>query len=319
MLSRFAPTDERVVIGPGIGHDAAVISFGDRCLVTKTDPITFASDEIGWYAVHVNANDVACTGARPRWFLVTLLFPQACAHEEMVEQIFAQIADTCQQLDVALVGGHTEITHGIDRPIVIGFMLGEMPTDRLVRSDGAQMGDVLLLTKGIAVEGTAIIAREKGEELAGISESLLDRCQQFLYDPGISVVRDAMIAVAAGEAHAMHDPTEGGLANGLWEMAEAAGVGLEINEQAIPIYPETRVLCDALGLNPLGLIASGSLLLAIDPGNGDKIKAALEEKAIEATVIGRVVERDRGTVLRSAEGDRPLPRFERDEIARLFE
>jgi hydrogenase expression/formation protein HypE len=319
LLARHAPADPRVVLGPGVGHDAAVISFGDRYLVTKTDPITFASDEIGWYAVHVNANDVACTGATVRWFLATLLLPGGHTNPHRVDAIFDQIADACRELDIALVGGHTEITYGIDRPIVVGCMLGEMTPEQLVRSDGARPGDVLLVTKGIAVEGTAIIAREKGGDLAGLDRSLLERCQGFLYDPGISVVRDAAVATAAGEVHAMHDPTEGGLATGLWELGEAAGVGLEVDEAAVPVLPETRTLCTRLGLDPLGLIASGALLMAVAPHDGAAVLAALKGAGISAARIGRVIERERGIVLRGAMGERPLPRFERDEIAQLFE
>ena len=341
LLSRHAPSDERVVLGPGVGCDAAVISFGapasgegGRYLVAKSDPITFASDEIGWYAVHVNANDVACTGAAPRWFLATLLLPEGRADAALVDTIFDHIAAACAELDVALVGGHTEITHGLDRPIVVGCMLGEVAPKRLVRSDGARPDDALLLTKGVAVEGTAIIAREKadilsddmlsadmlsGDGLAGLSESFLERCQSFLYDPGISVVRDAAVATAAGEVHAMHDPTEGGLATGLWELAEAARVGLVVDEDAIPIFPETQVLCARVGLDPLGLIGSGALLLAVAPGDAGPILAALDEAGIAAARIGRVVGRERGIVLRGATGERPLPTFERDEIARLFE
>jgi len=216
---------------------------------------------------------------------------------------------------VALVGGHTEITHGIDRPIVVGCMLGEVPPDQLVRPDGARPGDALLLTKGIAVEGTAIIAREKN---AGLDEASLQRGRDFLYDPGISVVRDAAVATAAGEVHAMHDPTEGGLATGLWELVEAAEVGLEVDEDAIPIFPETQALCAQLGLDPLGLIASGALLLAVAPGDAAAIRTALGEAGLAAARIGRVIERERGVVLRSGTDERPLPHFERDEIARLY-
>jgi len=315
------PTDvlTRVVLGPGVGHDAAVISFGDRYLVAKTDPITFASDEIGWYAVHVNANDVACTGATARFFLATLLLPEGQTDSRLVDTIFQQIADACRHLGIALVGGHTEITHGLERAIVVGCMLGEVAPERLVRPDGTQPGDALLVTKGIAVEGTAIIAREKQDDLAGLGGSFLERCQGFLHDPGISVVQDAAVALAAGEVHALHDPTEGGLATGLWELAAAAGVGLEVDETAIPVLPETHVLCEHLGLNPLGLIASGSLLLAVAPGDVVPILAALKSAGIAAATIGQAVEPERGVVLRSARGERALPRFERDEIARLFE
>ncbi len=319
LFDRYVPSDERVILGPGIGHDAAVISFPDRYLVAKSDPITFATEDIGWYAVHVNANDIACTGATPRWFLATLLLPQSGTDETLVDEIFEQIANTCEQLNVALVGGHTEITHGLDRPIIAGFMLGEVAADALIRPDGARPGDVLLLTKGIAVEGTAIIAREREGQLVGVDRALIQRSQQYLYEPGISVVRDAITATAAGEVHAMHDPTEGGLATGLWELAEAAKVGLVVDEAAIPILPETRVLCEALELDPLGLIASGALLLAVAPHHADDVVAALEAECISAASIGRIVAGEKGVTLHSQGHTLRLPRFDRDELTRLFE
>jgi hydrogenase expression/formation protein HypE len=331
LLTHYAPSDRRVILGPGVGRDAAVIALSDPAekgagsyLVAKTDPITFASDEIGWYAVHVNANDIACTGATVHWFLATLLLPEAQTNQATVDTIFEQIAGACTELGVGLVGGHTEITHGIDRPIVVGCMLGEVAPERLVRPDGARPGDVLLVTKGIAVEGTAIIAREKADilsegDVSEGDESLLERCQRFLYDPGISVVRDAAVATAAGDVRAMHDPTEGGLATGLWELAEAAGVGLAIDEPAIPVMPETLFLCRQLGLDPLGLIASGTLLLAVAPKDAAAVTGALTEAGIAASRIGHVVERARGILLRNGTDERPLPRFDRDEITRLFE
>jgi hydrogenase maturation factor len=326
LFERYTSPNQRVILGPGIGHDAAVIAFCEpvmgetgRYLVVKTDPITFASDEIGWYAVHVNANDIACTGATARWFLATLLLPQGRTDGALIEEIFDQIANACRKLDIALVGGHTEITHGFDRPVIAGFMLGEVDAGALVRPDGAQPGDILLLTKGIAVEGTAIIAREKGDQLDALDRSLVARGREFLHQPGISVVQDAAVATAAGDVHAMHDPTEGGLATGLLELARAARVGLIVDQAAIPILPETAALCEALDLDPLGLIASGALLLAVAPDDADRIRAALEAEEIPTACIGRVVARERGLVLRSGHVERPLPRFERDEIARLFE
>jgi hydrogenase maturation factor len=326
LFDRYTPSDERVILGQGIGQDAAVIAFcgpshggRDLYLVAKTDPITFATDEIGWYAVHVNANDVACTGATPCWFLATLLLPQASTHEALVDEVFDQIAQTCRELDISLVGGHTEITHGLDRPVVAGFMLGEVAPESLIRSDGARPGDVLLLTKGVAVEGTSIIARERGNDLADVDRSVVERSRKFLHDPGISVVRDAAVAAAAGDVHAMHDPTEGGVATGLWEMAQAAGVGLTVDQDAIPVFPETAALCAALDLDSLGLIASGSLLMAVAADQADTVRAALQAEGIAAARIGQVVERTLGLTLRTPQGDRPLPRFDRDEIARLFE
>ncbi len=318
LLQRPAPDDPRVILGPGLGHDAAVIDFGDRYLVTKCDPITFATAEIGWYAVHVNANDVACLGATPRWFIATLLLPQGKTDRALVEDIFRQIHTGCAEVGASLVGGHTEITHDLHRPIVIGAMFGEVLPEKLVRSDGARPGDRLLLTKGIAVEGTAILAREVGTRLRDtLPTALLTRAARFLHAPGISVVREAALLTATGAVHAMHDPTEGGVATGLREMLETADVGAVIEEDALPIYPETRAICAALGLNPLGLIASGALLAAVAPQDAERMAATLERAGIPATLVGTVHE-EPDIVLRSATGVRPLPTFPRDEITRLF-
>jgi hydrogenase expression/formation protein HypE len=320
LLAKHTRPDPRLIIGARLGEDAAVIDMGDRYLVAKTDPITFASDEIGWYAVNINANDIACAGAAPRWFLVTLLLPEGKTDIRLVETIFAQMAEACERLDVTLAGGHTEITYGLDRPVVVGHMLGEVAPGGFVATAGVQVGDNIIVTKGVAVEATAIIAREKRDDLEGVFDAgYLRRCQDFLHDPGISVVHDAQIAQAAGRVHAMHDPTEGGLATGLWEMSQAAGVGLEIDEAAIPILPETAALCAQFDLDPLGLIASGALLIASPPQDTDAIVGALRAAGILATIVGRAVEQKEGCTLLGQGGRRLLPSFARDEIARLFE
>jgi hydrogenase expression/formation protein HypE len=320
LLARYAWPDERVIVGPGIGEDVAVIDFGDRYLVAKTDPITFATEAIGWYAVQVNANDVACAGARPCWFLATLLLPEGRTDAALVEAIFAQMSGACRELGIVLCGGHTEITYGLERPIVVGQMLGEVAPGRLVTTAGVQPGDAILLTKGIAVEGTAIIAREKREELlARYSPDFLNRCADFLRRPGISVLREAQLAARHAPLHAMHDPTEGGLATGLWEMVQAAGVTLEIEQSSIPILPEAASLCADLEIDPLGLIASGALLIALAPGDAPVVLNALHEAGIAAAVIGRATGRGSDCYLGDAAGGkRPMPRFARDEIARLF-
>ncbi len=319
LLDRYTRLDERVLVGAGIGEDATVIDFGDRYLVAKTDPITFASEEIGWYAVHVNANDIATTGAEPRWLLVTLLLPEGRTDSALVEEIFRQLAEACEQIGVSLCGGHTEVTYGLDRPIVIGQMLGEVPREQLVTSSGAQVGDVILLTKGVAIEGTAILAREKHAELASeYSADFLRRCRRLLRDPGISVLPEAQIAVRTARVHAMHDPTEGGLATGLWELAHASGVGLRIQRSDVPILPETTALCNRFGLDPLGLIASGSLLLSLAAEDAVRVEAALEAEGIPAAIIGEVVPLESGVTLIMGDQAQVLPRFEPDEIARLF-
>ena len=320
LLSQYTRTDERVVVGPRVGEDTAVIDFGDRYLVAKTDPITFATDEIGWYAVHVNANDLATSGATPKWLLVTILLPQDRTTAAMVEDIFAQISDACQEIGVALVGGHTEVTTGLDRPIVVGQLLGEVAKEALITTGGVQIGDHLVLAKGVSIEGTAIIARELEGDLVrrGYDAEWISRAQGFLYDPGISIWREARIATAAVHVHAMHDPTEGGLATGLHEMADAAGVGLAVEMAAIHILPECARLCETYGLNPLGLIASGALLLAVAAEDSPALLAAFARSSVPAAVIGRAVPQAEGCTLSDGESVVPLPRFDQDEITKLF-
>jgi hydrogenase maturation factor len=325
-LKRLPNADPRIIVGPGIGQDAAVIDAcsGDatgRYLVVKTDPITFATEEIGAYAVRINANDIACMGAHPKWFLANVLLPAGRADTKMAEAIFRQITEACDGLGIALVGGHTEITHDLARPIVAGTMLGEVEKNRLVTVRGARIGDVVCLTKGIPLEGSALIAREKAEELQtrGFASSFIARAQSLLDRPGISVVREALLAADAGWVSAMHDPTEGGLATGLVELAEGAQVGLEIDEAAIPILPEGRELCYAFGLDPLGVIASGSLLLTTPENHFKPLCEHLELAGIPCTAIGRVVPPEHGLTLSHGGAHRPLPRFPTDEITRLFD
>lgn len=321
LLTELPKRDPQVIIGPGLGLDAAVMAWdGEMCLVAKTDPITFATDAIGWYAVQVCANDVATTGAAPRWFMAVVLLPDAPGNADLAEQIMAQVRDACLTLDVEVVGGHTEITCGLDRPIVCGTLLGQVERRRLVLSSGVRPSDVIILTKGIAIEGTSIIAREMADRLSSHLEgAFVVRCKDFLMRPGISVVRDARVAVEAGRVHAMHDPTEGGLASGLWEMAQASGVSLVIDVQRVPIYAETLELCRLFDLNPWGLIASGALLLAVEATDAESIVAALEAEGIPSTVIGWAEHGAPVVRLRQPDGAvQELAPCARDEITRLF-
>ena len=313
--------DPRVIMGPRVGEDAAVLDIGDRYLIAKVDPITFVAEEIGWYAVHINANDLAVRGARPAWFLMTLLLPEGQADEGLLADVFAQVRDACGAVGATLVGGHTEVTSGLDRPILAGTMLGEVEKDRLITTAGARVGDAVLLSKGIAIEGASILAREFAAPLRdrGVEPDALERARAFVRRPGISVLPDARAAVAASPVHAMHDPTEGGLATGLWELAGAARIGLRLERDAIPVLTECRALCEALGLDPLGLIASGALLLTCPTAGADRILGAWASQGIDGRLIGEVTPAEEGCRLRWRGGEGPLPRFARDEVARLFD
>jgi hydrogenase maturation factor len=312
--------DPRVVVGPRVGEDAAVIDMGDRYLVATSDPITFASAEVGWYALHVNANDIAVRGARPRWFLATLLLPAGATTDASVDALFAELHAACDELEVTLVGGHTEITHGLDRPIIAGTMLGEVEKDRLVTTGGARVGDAVVMTKGVPLEGAAIIAREKEAELRalGISPAVIRRARGFLKTPGLSVRPEAEIACELTTVHAMHDPTEGGIATALVELADAAGVGLRIDRDRIMVLPEGKALCAAFGLDPLGTIASGALLMTLTPADAGIVIHALARESIDCHFIGQVVPREQGVTLVSGSRQEPMPVFPQDEITRLF-
>ena len=313
LLSRLGSSQrDDVVLGPRIGEDAAAFDPGGRQVVVATDPVTFAADRIGWYAVHVNANDVATMGARPRWFQACVLLPTQSPVS--VERIFDDMAEACESLDAAVIGGHTEVTAGLPNPIVIGTMLGTADGE-LIATGGAKPGDRLVMTKTAAVEATAIIAREKSDSLIGrCPRRTLAEAARFLFDPGISVVREGLIAADAG-ASAMHDPTEGGIITGLWEMAQAAGTRFVIDPGAVPVHPHTAALCRLTGLDPLRSIASGSLLIAIDGDRADGLIWRLDRAGIAATAIGRV---ESGSAeLRSMAGKR-IRHSATDEITKLY-
>jgi hydrogenase expression/formation protein HypE len=320
LLAAAPARDPSVLVGPGIGMDCAVVEFGERLLVCKSDPVTFVTDHLGDYLVRVNANDVATTGATPRWLLVTLLLPEASTTEVLVRAIMAQIGEACREMGITLIGGHTEITHGLDRPVAVGALLGEVARDRLITPRGARPGDRILLTKGVPIEGTAILAQEFSERLRPLlGEAGLQEAQAFLRHPGISVVPDARLAMAAGEVSAMHDPTEGGLATALWELAEASGRGLLVDLAAVPVPEVSARICDALGIDPVATIASGALLLTAPAADSAGIIAALAAEGIPCAEIGEVHAGPPTVEQRTAGGAMPLACPERDELARLFE
>jgi hydrogenase expression/formation protein HypE len=318
VLAKAPQEDPRILLGPRVGFDCAVLDFGERLLVFKSDPITFATGSIGWYLVQVNSNDIATTGAVPRWLLVTALMPEGSTTRELVEEIAGQVNEACNTLGISLIGGHTEITHGLDRPILAGTLIGEVEHEKLVTPQGMRSGDIVLLTKGIPIETTSILANEFPRRLAGIlSEEELARAQNYLYDPGISVLRDAQIAQAAGQVTAMHDPTEGGLLTALWELAEAGNKTLKIDLEAVPIPALSRRICDAFELDPLATIASGSLLLTSSPEGAQNIIAALVNSNILCAAIGRVEDGPPAALdMTTAE---PLLRPDQDEIGRVYE
>ena len=321
LLTRYTIVDPKVVIGPKIGEDAAVIDLGkesDHYWVVTSDPITFTTEEIGYYGVVVNLNDIATMGAIPKWFLATLLFPEGRADLGSVQNVFNQIHHACRRFGISFVGGHTEVTPGIERTILSGHMIGEVKKDRLVTSGGAKVGDLLVLIKGVCIEGTSIIARERESELLakGVTPSLIQRAKDFVFDPGIDVLQTARMACEAVSVHSMHDPTEGGLINGIVEMAWASEKEMKVDLRNVYIYEESRILCQEYGLDPLGVIASGALLLTLAPSEFPTLEKLLRETSIPFQVIGQVKEGPPRVLKMDGKEIRPLPR---DEILKIYD
>lgn len=320
LLKHYRTEDERLLIGPEVGSDAAAIDFGDRVVVVKSDPITFPTPSAGRYLVNVNANDIACMGATPRWLLVTALLPETSTTEDLVERLFSDLHVACIERGIALVGGHTEITIGLDRPILVGQMIGETTHDRLLDLRRARAGDRVILINGIAIEGTAILAAEAPPELlAPMPEGLLASARAFLTSPGISVVPAAKTLIEEElDVRGMHDPTEGGLATALREIAHISGLGMRVRQDAITVHPETEAICGALSLDPLGLIASGALLAVVSAGDTPRAIGALAAAGFDAAEVAELVDDQEITIETGSGHVEPLPVFDVDEIARFF-
>lgn len=319
LLDAHPVTDPTVIVGPGVGMDAAAIEVGGELVVVKTDPITFAKERAPLYLVNVNANDLACMGATPRWMLVTALLPDGQTDEALVTRLFEELQLACRDRGIALIGGHTEITEGLDRPILVGALLGTVSPDRLLRPGGAKPGDRILISRPIAIEGTALLALDARRQLEPlVGSEILDRAASFLENPSISVRYDAATLLDTGVVTALHDPTEGGLATGVRELAMSAKVGAVISRSNVPVMAETAAIARALALDPLGMLASGSLLATVPPDKTEVIERACAESEIPFAWIGKITPQERGMVLRDGSEEIELPAFGTDEVARAM-
>lgn len=294
-----------VLVHAGLGEDCAVIDFGEWAAVLTTDPVTGAAAHLGRYAVHVSCNDLATSGAEPVALLLTLLLREG-ATEDDLERIMRDAGQAAASLGVEIVGGHTEVTPGIDRTIAVVTAVGRARKGEVISAAGARPGDRVLLTKTAGVEGTAILAADLADRLRGrVDEGTLAQARRFLEK--ISVVPEGLAAAKSGAA-AMHDVTEGGVLGGAWELAEASGIGIEVLADQIPVAPETAAICRVLGVDPLHLISSGAMLIAT--GDPARTLRALRDRGVGAAEIGvmtaseRVVRRGgRSETLRAPQPD----------------
>ena len=302
-----------VLLGPSLGEDGSIIRIGEKVLISAMDPITGASERIGWLAVHINANDVATFGVKPEFFSSCILLPENST-DDAVEGIASQIDEAAKSLEIAVIGGHSEVTPDLDRPIIVGCAMGISDDGRYVTSGGSRPGDKLILTKGAGIEGTAILASEAHHQLAGRMDERLLRSALRFYDK-ISVVRDALLAFGVGGVSAMHDPTEGGIAGGIHEMADAANLGVKILKDKIPIAEETMIICGFFQIDPLQLIGSGALLISAAPQSADEILEELRRSNIQAAVIGEFLDDPGRRLIVDADGvERELVRPVSDHL-----
>lgn len=274
-----------VVLGAGVGEDCAAVRLEEgEIFVVSTDPITGTATDIGHLAIHITMNDLASSGAAPIGVMLTILLPEH-AQEADLKEIMRQIARVCAQVNVQIMGGHTEVTKAVNQPLINVCGIGKAKEGKLVTTAGARPGDDILASKWIGLEGTSIIAKEKETELLARYPLELVRTAQG-FDKYLSVLPEAAVAVQSGVS-AMHDVTEGGIFGALWEMAESSGVGLEIDLKKIPIKQETVEVCEFFHINPYELISSGCMLMSSPDGN--MLVRELARAGIHAAVIGKAV------------------------------
>lgn len=287
---------KEIVLRPNTGEDCAALDFGDEICVLSTDPITGATEDIGYLAVQVNCNDIYSAGAEPVGILMTVLLPVGSTDEELAK-IMSGALRAAGELGIEILGGHTEVTDAVNRPVVSVSVMGKTKQRKLIATAGAKVGDDLVMTKFAGLEGTAIIAEEYGEWLG----RFLD-CEEFLeakkMKEMLSVGRESEIA-SGHDVNAMHDVTEGGVLGAVWEMAEASGVGVSLFMDEIPIKDVTVRICKLTEINPFGLIASGSMIFATKDGAG--LVQKLEEAGVPASIIGVFTENRKLIVVRGEE------------------
>ncbi len=288
---------DEVVLGPGIGEDCAALALAeDEILVMSTDPITGTAKDIGKLAIQITANDLASAGAEPIGVMLTILLPDG-TREIALKRIMEQMECACREAKMQILGGHTEVTAVVNQPVVNVAGVAKAKKGSLISTAGARAGMDIVVSKWVGIEGTMIFAKEKEAELKEhFPADFVDTAIGF--DRYLSVVPEAAVAVKSGVA-AMHDVTEGGLFGALWEMAEASGVGLEIDLKKIPIRQETVEICEYFDVNPYGLISSGMMLMASEDGNA--LVLALQEAGIPATVIGKATEGNDRVIIRDEE------------------
>ncbi len=272
-----------VLLRPKTGEDCAAVDMGGEICVLSTDPITGAAADVGYLAVQINCNDIYSAGAEPVGILLTVLLPPKST-EALLEEIMTGALRAAKERNIEILGGHTEVTDAVTKPLISAAVIGKTKGRRLLTTGGARAGQDIVMTKWAGTEGTAILAKEWEDGLRSfLSEEELARAQEM--KTFLSVGKEAEIAFAYGAA-AMHDATEGGILGAVWEMAECSALGVDVFAEQIPVKEETKKICAAMHIDYLRLISSGTLIIAVDDGAG--LVQELYRAGVEAAVIGKL-------------------------------
>lgn len=303
---------KEVLVHAGLGEDCSVIDFGENVAVLSTDPITGADKNSSYLSVYISCNDIAACGAEPIGILTTLLMPPGTKDYE-IRSIMEEIHNAANKIGIEILGGHSEITFAVTKPVISATAIGITKKDKYVTSQGAKPGDKVIVTKALGLEGSSILAADFERFLKDkLPADVIERAKDFIKN--ISVINDGLIATRAGVS-AMHDITEGGVLGACYEISVASKVGIRIHKEKLPILPETKTICDVFGVDPLGLISSGSMLICTS--FPDEVINSLKDAGIRATVIGDIIEE--GRFIEVEGKDYPLIPPERDELYKAIE
>ena len=313
LIGKYSPVREEVLVGPGVGRDYAAIDTGGEICVLSSDPITAAGKNAGRLAVHVAVNDAAACGADPIGILTTILMPENTPKNKLMKLI-AQISETCGEIGIDVIGGHTEVTGAVNKIIIVSTIAARVKKGKMIHISGAKPGDSIIMTKTAGLEGTSIIAFDNEKYIRRhFGSDFLKTAQDCINK--LSVLKEGRIA-AENSAHSMHDITEGGLQGAVWEMCAASGTGAEIIMKKVSVSKETAILCRHFKIDALKLISSGSMLIACE--DGVKMTEVLESNGIAASVIGTMTETQGDINLIKANGKRVLIMMpETDEIYKI--
>ncbi|MSU00269.1 AIR synthase family protein [Tissierella pigra] len=292
VLSNIKNKRKEVLVKAAVGEDSAVIDFGNDLCVMSTDPITGATKDIGKLAVHISCNDVATAGAEPIGVMLTILAPPSTTEKD-IENIMKEAGEVAKEINVEIMGGHTEITDAVNRIVISTTVIGKQPREKLPNPKEIKVGDKVLITKYAGIEGTSIIAKELEEELIyKLEKEKLESAKNM--DSMLSVVKEGIICGNIGVRY-MHDITEGGVLGAVWEASKATGKGIKVVENLIPVKDETREIANLINIDLYRLISSGSMLIIAEEEKIVEIGEKLNEEGIKVTVIGEVI--DKGITL----------------------